>query len=172
MVHFHLHLLAKASRKVTHQMPRKGEWGYLAAVLPAIGSLHYDKTIQRTVWGSGEGSTGPKWPDGETCGRGCTLRGRGWSMLDLEGVVGSEAGVQERTRNVNFMGNCLAWLKCRCMKGGIIREKPETRSRRTLSARRRGVHLVCLAVTFLSGFVNVLSAMWTVPAVPEKQGKE
>ena len=93
-------------------------------------------------------------------------------MLDLEGVVGSEAGVQERTRNVNFRGNCLAWLKCRCMKGGIIREKPETRSRRTLSARRRGVHLVCLAVTFLSGFVNVLSAMWTVPAVPEKQGKE
>ena len=44
-------------------------------------------------------------------------------MLDLEGVVGSEAGLQLRTRNVNFMGNCLVWLKCRCMKGGITRER-------------------------------------------------
>lgn len=94
----------------------------------------------RELWGSGEEHN--KWPDGETCGRGCSERGRGWSMLDLEGGGGVRSRVQERTRNVNFMGNCLAWLKCRCMKGGIIREKPETRSRRTLSARRRGVHLV------------------------------
>ena len=93
-------------------------------------------------------------------------------MLDLEGVVGSEAGLQLRTRNVNFMGNCLVWLKCRCMKGGITREKPETRSRGTLSARRRGEYLVCLALTFLSGFVNVLSIVWLVPAAPEKQRKE
>lgn len=44
--------------------------------------------------GQWEGSTGLKWPDGETWGRGCTLRGRGWSMLDLEGV----GGVRSRGR--------------------------------------------------------------------------
>ena len=116
----------------------------------------------------GRGALAWKRPDGETGGSGCTLRGRSWSMLDLEGVVGSEAGVQERTRSVNFMHNCLAWLKCRCMKGGIVRDKPEYRSCGTLSARRRGVYLVCLALTFLSGFVSLLSAVWTVPAAPEK----
>lgn len=58
-------------------------------------------------------------------------------------------------------------------EGGIIREKPETRFLcRTLSARRRGVHLVCLALAFLERVCECMRAVWTVPAVPEKQGKE
>lgn len=42
---------------------------------------------------------------------------------------------------MNLMGNYLVWPKCRCTRGGIIREKPETRSRGALSARRRGAGL-------------------------------
>ena len=80
---------------------------------------------------------------GRLHGEGCTLRGRGWRAQDLEGLAGAEAGLWQKTRNVNLMGNYLVWLKCRCTRGGIIREKSETRSRGALSARRRGVCLVC-----------------------------
>lgn len=49
---------------------------------------------------------------GKLYGGGCALRVG--ITEDLEGVVEVEAGVRQRTRSADFMGNCLDGLKCRC----------------------------------------------------------
>lgn len=49
---------------------------------------------------------------GKLYGGGCALRVG--ITEDLEGVVEVEAGVRQRTRSADFMGNCLDGLKRRC----------------------------------------------------------
>lgn len=63
--------------------------------------------------------------------------------IGLEGVAGAGTGLWQCTKNADLMGDCPGRLKHTYMRGGIVREKSEAGSCRALSARRRGVCLIC-----------------------------